>query len=137
MVRLAGPLPQRCPRPRPCWKTLPLADVPGIAPSAFFSVPQAQDPHPAPYRRHQYAAGGASAADRAAGLLVIAWAMRRANGMPGKALMFDDSIEHEAWNGSDQPRIILIFDIWNPHLTPAERTWSADCWSATRPITAE
>jgi len=39
----------------------------------------------------------------------------------GKAWVFDDSIEHEAWNDSDKPRIILIFDIWNPLLTPAER----------------
>jgi len=40
---------------------------------------------------------------------------------PGKAWVFDDTIEHEAWNSSDTPRAILIFDIWNPHLTPAER----------------
>jgi aspartate beta-hydroxylase len=40
---------------------------------------------------------------------------------PGKALIFDDSIEHEAWNGSDETRFILIFDIWNPHLSAAER----------------
>jgi aspartate beta-hydroxylase len=40
---------------------------------------------------------------------------------PGTALIFDDTIEHEAWNDSDQERVILIFDIWNPLLTPAER----------------
>ena len=40
---------------------------------------------------------------------------------PGKAWVFDDTIEHEAWNDSDTPRAILIFDIWNPLLTPAER----------------
>lgn len=40
---------------------------------------------------------------------------------PGKLLIFDDTIEHEAWNDSDQERVILIFDIWNPLLTPAER----------------
>jgi aspartate beta-hydroxylase len=39
----------------------------------------------------------------------------------GTALIFDDTIEHEAWNDSDQPRVILIFDIWNPLLTVAER----------------
>jgi aspartate beta-hydroxylase len=41
--------------------------------------------------------------------------------VPGKAWVFDDTIEHEAWNMSDSPRAILIFDIWNPFLTPAER----------------
>jgi aspartyl/asparaginyl beta-hydroxylase (cupin superfamily) len=40
---------------------------------------------------------------------------------PKKAWVFDDTIQHEAWNDSDTPRAILIFDIWNPLLTPAER----------------
>jgi aspartate beta-hydroxylase len=39
----------------------------------------------------------------------------------GSAWVFDDSIEHEAWNDSDANRIILIFDIWNPLLSEAER----------------
>lgn len=39
----------------------------------------------------------------------------------GKAWVFDDTIEHEAWNHSDAPRAILIFDIWNPFLSAAER----------------
>jgi aspartate beta-hydroxylase len=41
--------------------------------------------------------------------------------VPGRAWVFDDTIEHEAWNRSDAPRAILIFDIWNPLLTAAER----------------
>ena len=41
--------------------------------------------------------------------------------VPGSAWVFDDTIEHEAWNESDAPRAILIFDIWNPLLTPAEQ----------------
>ena len=39
----------------------------------------------------------------------------------GEALAFDDTIEHEAWNPSDEPRAVLIFDVWNPHLAPEER----------------
>lgn len=39
----------------------------------------------------------------------------------GEAWVFDDSIEHEAWNNSDETRVILIFDVCNPMLTPAER----------------
>jgi aspartate beta-hydroxylase len=39
----------------------------------------------------------------------------------GKAWLFDDTIEHEVWNNSDAPRAILIFDIWNPFLSEAER----------------
>jgi aspartate beta-hydroxylase len=41
--------------------------------------------------------------------------------IPGQAWVFDDTIEHEAWNLSDTPRAILIFDIWNPLLSAAER----------------
>lgn len=40
---------------------------------------------------------------------------------PGKAFAFDDSIDHEARNDSAEVRAILIFDVWNPHITPAER----------------
>jgi aspartyl/asparaginyl beta-hydroxylase (cupin superfamily) len=39
----------------------------------------------------------------------------------GKMLIFDDSIEHEAWNDSDDVRVVLIFEIWRPELTAAER----------------
>lgn len=39
----------------------------------------------------------------------------------GKAWAFDDSINHEAWNNSREPRIILLFDVWRPELTPDER----------------
>ena len=39
----------------------------------------------------------------------------------GEAWVFDDTIEHEAWNNSDRARAILIFDVWNPHLSPAEQ----------------
>lgn len=39
----------------------------------------------------------------------------------GQAWVFDDTIEHEAWNDADQMRVILIFDVWNPFLTEAEK----------------
>lgn len=39
----------------------------------------------------------------------------------GEAWVFDDTIEHEAWNDADEMRVILIFDIWNPYLEPGER----------------
>jgi len=39
----------------------------------------------------------------------------------GKPMIFDDSIEHEAWNDSDSPRAVLLFEIWRPELTAAER----------------
>lgn len=39
----------------------------------------------------------------------------------GKAWVFDDSIEHEAWNRSDQTRVILLFETWRPELSDSER----------------
>ncbi|MGH8198323.1 MAG: aspartyl/asparaginyl beta-hydroxylase domain-containing protein [Steroidobacteraceae bacterium] len=39
----------------------------------------------------------------------------------GEAWVFDDTMEHEAWNDSDTTRIILICDVWNPRLSPEER----------------
>ena len=39
----------------------------------------------------------------------------------GKALIFDDSIEHEAWNDSDETRVVLLFEIWRPELDAGER----------------
>lgn len=34
---------------------------------------------------------------------------------------FDDTFEHEAWNHSEETRVVLIVDSWNPDLTDAER----------------
>lgn len=45
--------------------------------------------------------------------------------VPGQAWVFDDTIEHEAWNEGDQLRVVLIFDIWHPALSAAERTMIA------------
>ena len=39
----------------------------------------------------------------------------------GNAWLFDDTIEHEAWNRSAQTRVILLFDVWRPELTQEER----------------
>lgn len=38
----------------------------------------------------------------------------------GVPVLFDDSFEHEAWNDSDEPRIVLVFDVWHPDLSDRE-----------------
>ncbi len=40
---------------------------------------------------------------------------------PGRCFAFDDTYEHEAWNRSATTRTVLLGDIWNPYLRPAER----------------
>jgi len=39
----------------------------------------------------------------------------------GKMLLFDDSIEHEAWNKSKEDRVVLMFEIWRPEISTEER----------------
>jgi len=50
----------------------------------------------------------------------------------GKAFVFDDSIEHEARNDSDELRVVLIFDVWNPFLSAAERELVGGLLNAVR-----
>lgn len=38
----------------------------------------------------------------------------------GRCILFDDHLEHEAWNHTSQDRIVLIIDLWHPDLTPTE-----------------
>ena len=39
----------------------------------------------------------------------------------GKLLIFDDTIEHEARNDSNEDRVVLIFDTWRPELSDREK----------------
>ena len=39
----------------------------------------------------------------------------------GKCIVFDDSFEHEVWNETDEPRIVLLLDLWHPDLSRLER----------------
>lgn len=51
----------------------------------------------------------------------------------GEAFAFDDTIEHEAWNNSKFPRLVLIFDVWNPYLTEDEQDLLAQFFTLTDP----
>jgi hypothetical protein len=52
----------------------------------------------------------------------------------GELLIFDDTIEHEAWNNSNQDRVVLIFDIWRPELTQQERREIAALFAGATPV---
>ncbi len=47
---------------------------------------------------------------------------RRTTWGQGECIVFDDSFEHCVWNLSDQDRIVLIVDLWNPELSDSEIT---------------
>ena len=49
----------------------------------------------------------------------------------GEAFVFDDTIEHEAWNESDELRVVLIIDVWAPTLSANERRAVANIIGAT------
>jgi aspartyl/asparaginyl beta-hydroxylase (cupin superfamily) len=110
----------RCPQTAAVLAEMPLADQPGFAPTALFSAL-------APRTRIPPHTGSTNArllvhlplvlpgpAGFRVGNDIRSWRM-------GEAWVFDDTIEHEAWNDADEIRVILIFDIWNPLLSLAER----------------
>jgi aspartyl/asparaginyl beta-hydroxylase (cupin superfamily) len=51
----------------------------------------------------------------------------------GEAFVFDDTIEHEAMNPSEELRVVLIFDVWRPELQPIERQAIAAAIEAETP----
>lgn len=110
----------RCPRTVQALRGAPQCDVDGRGPTAFFSILDANTQIPAHtgvtntrLTVHLPLIVPPECGFRV-GSEVREW-------VPGQAWVFDDTIEHEAWNRSDLPRAILIFDIWNPLLSSAER----------------
>ncbi|MBS0255615.1 MAG: aspartyl/asparaginyl beta-hydroxylase domain-containing protein [Proteobacteria bacterium] len=119
------PVLDRCPETARLLASLPLAQIPGRAPNAFFSL-LAPHSHIPP---HTGVTNTRAIIHLA--LIVPPGCGFRVGGetrewVEGKAFAFDDSIDHEAWNGSDQLRAVLIIDTWNPHLTERERAAIAD-----------
>ena len=41
--------------------------------------------------------------------------------VPGKALLLDDSYDHEVWNDTSSTRVLLLIDLWHPDVTLQER----------------
>ena len=110
----------RCPRTARALKGAPQCDVARRAPTAYFSILDANT-HIPPHT-------GVTNTRLTVHLPLIVppdcgfrVGSETREWIPGKAWVFDDTIEHEAWNRSDTPRGILIFDIWNPLLSAAER----------------
>ena len=110
----------RCPQTAAILDQLPLADLPRFAPTALFSAL-------APHTRIPPHTGSTNTrlvvhlplvlpgpAGFRVGNETREWKI-------GTAWAFDDTIEHEAWNDADATRVIMIFDIWNPLLSAAER----------------
>jgi aspartate beta-hydroxylase len=110
----------RCPRTMATLDAVPMPDQPGRTPTAMFSLLK-------PHTRIPPHVGVSNVRLVTHLPLIVppGCGFRVGNDtrewVPGKAWVFDDTIEHEAWNDSDQLRVVLIFDIWHPHLSEAER----------------
>jgi hypothetical protein len=118
-----GPVPgiaDRCPRTMETMRSVPLPHITTRAPSILFSLlrPGARiPPHHGVLNSRLICHLPLIVPDRCGfrvGNETRAWE-------EGKLLVFDDSMEHEAWNDSDRDRVVLIFDVWRPELGEADR----------------
>jgi aspartate beta-hydroxylase len=114
------PVLDRCPATAAALELAPVNRIPGKAPSAFFSIlrPGARIPP------HTGVTNTRTIIHLP--LVVPPGCWFRVGGemrewVEGEAFAFDDTIEHEAHNPSDRIRVVLIFDVWNPHLTAEEQ----------------
>jgi aspartyl/asparaginyl beta-hydroxylase (cupin superfamily) len=110
----------KCPRTMQALESAPQPDQPGRTPAAMFSLLK-------PKTRIPPHTGATNVRLVTHVPLIIPAGCRFRVGndvrewVPGRAWVFDDTIEHEAVNESDKLRVILMFDVWHPSLTPPER----------------
>jgi aspartate beta-hydroxylase len=121
--RESVPMPQniaRCPRTVEALASWSPWDIPGSGPTAMFSVlePRTRIPPHCGVSNARLVIHLPLIVPERCGFRVGA---QRREWHPGKAFLFDDTIEHEAWNDSDSGRVVFIIDIWNPSLSLAER----------------
>jgi aspartyl/asparaginyl beta-hydroxylase (cupin superfamily) len=111
----------RCPSVMQALEGAPLCEIPGRTPSVLFSLLR-PGAHIAPH--HGFMNGRyichlplivPSDCAMRVGAETRPWT-------EGQACVFDDSIEHEAWNRHpDRLRVVMIFDVWRPELSGEER----------------
>jgi aspartyl/asparaginyl beta-hydroxylase (cupin superfamily) len=119
----------RVPRTAALMETLPICHIDGRAPNVFFSILKAGSHIPA----HTGVTNVRGVVHLP--LIVPEGCEFRVGGetrawVQGKAFGFDDTIEHEAWNRSNEDRAVLIIDVWNPHLSEAERDMVGSLYKA-------
>jgi aspartate beta-hydroxylase len=110
----------RAPKTAALVERLPLCRIPCRAPAVFFSVLKAGKRIPP----HTGVTNVRSIVHLP--LIVPKGCTFRVGGetrpwIEGEAFVFDDTIEHEAHNPTDQDRVVLILDCWNPYLSETEQ----------------
>lgn len=123
LIENGKPVPRnsdRCPATMAALSGLPIPVIEGRSPMALFSILRAHT-HIPPHN------GMLNTRLIAHLPLVVPGQCRLRVGnhvrevVEGKMMIFDDSIEHEAFNDSDEIRIILLFEVWRPELSMDER----------------
>lgn len=115
-----APVRARCPQTAALLDSLPLFDLPGRGPVAFFSLLK-------PHTRIPPHTGATNIRTIIhLPLIVPEGCLFRVGNVTqpwveGEAFAFDDTIEHEAINDSESLRAVLIIDAWNPYISELER----------------
>ena len=126
----------RCSKTLEAIKVVPLADIPNFAPTVLYSLLAPKTTIPA----HT---GDTNARLIVHLPLIVPEGCRFRVGNEtrewevGKAWVFDDTIDHEAWNDSDELRVIMMIDIWNPFLSPAEREMTREILNGVKDYFAD
>jgi aspartyl/asparaginyl beta-hydroxylase (cupin superfamily) len=111
---------RHCPRTMALLARLPQPDVPGASPNAMFSLlaPRTRIPAHTGVANTRLVCHLPLIVPPGCGFRVGA---ETRSWEPGHAFVFDDTIEHEAWNDSAELRVVFIFDVWAWALSEAER----------------
>src|SRR5262245_2708861 len=109
-----------CPHTAAVLESLPLARIREHAPEVMFSV-LTPGSHILPHRGVTNTRAVCHLPLVVPGECALVVGGERHDWQEGRAVAFDDTYEHEAWNRGSRTRIVLILDVWNPHLTAAER----------------
>ncbi|MCP1728556.1 aspartate beta-hydroxylase [Natronospira proteinivora] len=112
---------ERCPETIAALEQTPMIKIPGHAPEIMFSVLK---PHTRIPPHHGSVNGRLIVhlpliVPENCGKLRVRGEAR--GWEVGRCMIFDDSYEHEAWNESDETRVVLIFDIWHPDVSEMEK----------------
>lgn len=119
-----APVPEnaaRCPKTMAALADVPLCKIPGRTPSVLFSLlrPGAHIPPHHGFMNARYICHLPLIVPEGCAMRVGSetrpWTI-------GQGCIFDDSIEHEAWNRNPEHlRVVMIFDVWRPELSDVER----------------
>lgn len=110
----------RCPATMSVWSKMPTPDQPGRTPVSLYSLLKPRTRIPP-----HVGASNCRLVNHLPLIVPPGCHFRVGNStrewVPGQGLAFDDTIEHEAVNDSDQLRVVWIFDTWHPLLSAEER----------------